>query len=261
MKTEIFIVSVAKHFDWLEYCLRSIQKFASGFSGVTLLVPSDDHQKAIGVANCYTSTTMPLSVLHGPEWPGKGMLWHMAQKMRADEWCRDADFVLHLDSDCMFTEPVTPDDYFENGKPVLMHASFDWLINTQQANLSMWKEAAERALGWEVTQETMRRHPAVHYASLYGETRHWIEKHTGMPMDDFVRAGRNEFPQETCEFVTLGAVAWKRLPTEYAWRNQETQGFPPSKLVQFWSHQSPTIPQAPVYKDKPFPCTPDYFLK
>jgi hypothetical protein len=260
LKTEIFIVSVAKHFDWLEYCLRSIQKFASGFSGVTLLVPSDDHQKAIGVANCYNSQ-VPLSVLHGPEWPGKGMLWHMAQKMRADEWCKGADFVLHIDSDCMFTEPVTPEDYFVDGKPVLMHASFEWLVKAQQANLSMWKEAAERALGWEVTQETMRRHPAVHHHSLYVTARQCIEAHTGMKCDDYIQSCENQFPQTFAEFPTLGAVALKVFPDFYAWRNQETQGFPPSKLVQFWSHSPPHVPQAPVYKDKPFPCTPDYFLK
>lgn len=261
MKTEIFVVSCQKHFDWLEYCLRSIAKFATGFSGVTLLVPDDDHQKAIGVANCYNNAEVPLSVLHGDEWPGKGMLWHMAQIMRSDIWCRDADFVLHFDSDCLFTEPVRPEDYFEDGKPVLMHASYDWLINTQQANLGMWKANAERALGGTVTEETMRRHPAVHYEWLYRAARACIEQHTGMSIDKFIMSCENSFPQSFAEFPTLGAVAWRLFPDSYAWRNQETQGFPPSKLVQFWSHQSPTIPQAPVYKDKPFPCTPDYFLK
>ncbi len=258
MKTDIFIVSVAKHFDWLEYCLRSIAKHATGFGCTTLLVPSDDHQKAIGVANCFPG---PISIRHGPEWPGKGMLWHMAQKMRADEWCKGADFILHLDSDCMFTEPVTPEDYFVDGKPVLMHASFDWLINTQQANLGMWKNNAERALGWTVTEETMRRHPAVHYRAVYLKARDCIEAHTRMGCDRFIESGHNDFPQQFAEFPTLGAVAWRHFWEHYSWRDQQREGFPPSKLVQFWSHAPPNKPQSPVYQDRPFECTPDYFLK
>lgn len=260
MRCEIFIVSCAKHFDWLEYCLKSISKFASGFSGVTLLVPEDQRPLALERGfekDCGLTCCLPLC---GPEWPDKGMLWHMAQVMNADEWCPQADFILHTDSDCVFSEPVTPEDYFVNGKPVLMHASFEWLAK-QQANLMMWKVAAEKALGWRVTEEIMRRHPAVHYRKVYAKTRECIERHTKMSCDDFIRSGENRFPQSVAEFPTLGAVAWKHFHGDYAWRNQETQGFPPSKLVQFWGHQTPEIPQEPIYMGKPFRCTPKHLLE
>ena len=117
MKCEIFIVSFGRHFQWLEYCLRSIEKYASGFSGTTLIVPDVDEPMAKAMFHGVT-------VKSGPEWEGKGMLWHMAQVMRADEWCPDADFILHTDSDCVFHEPTTPDDFFANGKPMLFHESF-----------------------------------------------------------------------------------------------------------------------------------------
>lgn len=259
MKTDILIVTYAKDFPWLEYCLQSIGKFARGFSMVTILVPDEDYVRARSLA---TKHDLPFKahVVAGKEWAAAGMVWHMAQIMRADEWCPEADFILHLDPDCIFTEPVAPQDYLKDGRPILMHASFHWLITCQQANLRMWKEAAERALGWEVTEETMRRHPAVHYRWLYKKAREYIEKHTGQPCDDYIRSCRNEFPQGFAEFPTLGAVAWRHHHADYAWINQERDPFPDSKLVQFWSHSPPHIPQSPTYKGHPFECTPESLL-
>ncbi len=260
MKCEIFIVSFARHFPWLDYCLRSIDKHATGFSGVTLIVPDVD--EALAKVTFPQATTIG----SGKEWEGKGMLWHMAQVMRADEWCPHADFILHTDSDCVFSEPATPEDYFKSGKPVLMHASFDWLAK-QQANLIMWQAAVQKALGWKPSQETMRRHGAVHYRRTYRMARELIEKHTKQSCDDYIRSCENAFPQTFCEFVTLGEVAWKHLHVHYSWRNQEASGFPPSKIVQFSSGNSPAgivfppeTAQHPVYQGEPLHCTPDFFV-
>lgn len=253
MKCEIFIVSYAKHFLWLHYCLLSIGKHATGFSGVTLIVPDIDEPMA--------KAMFPgIIIKSGKEWEGKGMLWHMAQVMRADEWCPHADFILHTDSDCVFSEPVTPEDYFKGGKPVLMHATFKWLTK-QQANLEMWRTAAEKALGWSVDREFMRRHPAVHYRKVYKTARERIEIHTKMPCDEYIKSCENGFPQTFAEYPTIGAVAWRHFHPDYSWRDQETDGFPPSKIVQFWGHQAPAIPQKPVYKGEPFECTPEYFVQ
>lgn len=262
MNVEILIVSCAKHFDWLEYCLRSIARFAHDFSGVTVVVPEPDLHIAVQRWPEMELGDQPVKWPEcGDEWKDKGMLWHFAQILNADRLCPDADFILHTDSDCMFSEPVTPDDYFVDGKPVLMHASFEWLVRCQQANLSMWKEAAEKALGWSVDQETMRRHPAVHGRLTYEWTRNSITRHHGRNWDEYILSCSNDFPQTFAEFPTLGAVAWHLLHDHYHWINQETEPFPHSKIVQFWSHSPPGIPQRPIYNGQPFECTPDYFLK
>jgi len=250
---EIFVVSCAKHFPWLEYCLRSIDKYCAGFAGVTVLVPSSDDLLA---ASFHFSGKWFI----GEEWPDKGMLWHMAQIMKADHWCPDADFILHTDSDCMFVEPVTPDDYFENGKPILYHQSFKTL-GVKHPDVLRWQKVVQDCVMFKVTQETMRRHPAVHHRKVYSAARHEIESKTKMQWDKYIESQRNEFPQTFCEFVTLGNVAMHYYPKEYTLLDMEKNAWPPQKLVQFWSHSPPHIPQKPVYKGAPFECTPDYFLK
>lgn len=259
--TDILIVSCAKHFNWLRYALLSCKRFATGFRQIKILIPDED-------LSAITPLLTELSQKDGigsrvqcyGDWPGKGFLRHEHVIMCSDEFT-DADFVCHIDSDCMFTEPVTPEDYFVNGKPVMVHASFHWLVTEQQANLGMWQVAVEKAVGWIPTEETMRRHPAVHYRETYKVARRCIEEHTKMSCADYIKSCENSFPQTFSEFPTLGAVAWKFFWSEYHWLDQGKGEWPYSKLCQWWSHQSPELPQSPVYKGKPWTGTPEELLK
>lgn len=262
MKVEIFIVSCAKHFSWLEYALRSIAEFADGFSRTTILIPRGQEQELPEDIRAPTFGTVPQRIQLGDEWPEKGFLWHMAQIMRADEWCPEADFILHTDSDCLFTEPVTPDDYFVDGKPVLYYEKFA-SIARKHPEVGVWQSVVQECLPFPVRYETMRRHPAVHHRSVYAKAREQIESKTKKPSDEYIASCRNEFPQSFCEFVTLGNVAMEYFRSHYhlvdtfGFQN----GFPPQKLTQFWSHSPPDVPQSPVYRGKPFECTPEQLLK
>jgi hypothetical protein len=149
-----------------------------------------------------------------------------------------------------------------DGKPVLLYATYHWLVTTQQANLGMWKVAVENAIGGMSEHEFMRRHPAVHRRELYSVARACIKAHKGKDCADYIRSCEESFPQTFCEFNTLGEVAWRLFRDDYRWWNQEIEGFPkPHKIVQFWSHASPEQPQAPYFRDQPFECTPESLLK
>lgn len=239
MKTSILIVTCARHFPWMEYCLKSIAKYARDFHEVALVLPS---QEPLGDVNEMIDRhpgPVPLRVILEPEWPGKGMLWHEWMIVKSDLVCPESDFILHTDSDCVFTQPVTPQDYFVDGKPVLMYASYEWLCK-QQTNIRNWQVATENALGGIVENEFMRRHPAVHYREVYARTRQAIEDRNRMRCEDYIKSCRNEFPQGFAEFPTLGEIAWRQLREQYHWINQETEPFPPEKLHQFWSHRVPS---------------------
>ena len=169
----------------------------------------------------------------------------MSMIMKADLLCPSADFILHLDPDCIFCEPVTPDDYFVEGKPVLMYASYHWItrrfnpwnLPPDQSYFMHWKRAVEAAIGGQSENEFMRRHPAIHYRKLYQEARNLIEQHQGVVNADiYIIEQKNTFPQTFAEFPTLGEVAWRLFKNWYHWVNQETVGRPHDKLIEFWSH-------------------------
>jgi hypothetical protein len=230
MKTvEIFIVTYWKDNEWLAWCLKSIARFASGFSGITVVAPYRD--KAVIAPRCeeYGAT-----LKHFNEHEGRGMLHHMAINCMADQFVH-SDFALHMDSDCIFTEPVTPDDYFVDGKPVLLKQAYeDFMISHPGAYY--WKECTEHALKQSVLYETMRRHPAVHPMETYVATRRALEKAQGRPFIQWALDGKNEFPQFWSEFNLLGAVAHAELADQYHWIDVGKKPSPKNKLAQFWSH-------------------------
>lgn len=234
MTVEIFIVSFVGDIEYLRWNLKSILKFCSGFSGVTLLVPvsqiADFHdlQKEYGV-----------TLKAFQEAPGKGHIHHQAMECCADRWCPDADFILHTDSDCVFTEPVTPEDYFVDGKPVLCIQRYSTLPPEVP-----WKSVTENIVRFECLYETMRRHPAVHYRQLYKDTRKHVEAVHKFPFTPFVLTLKPDFPQGISEYNLLGAIAltdkWKH---RYHFVDMDSQPAPHSKLSQMWSKAPPNQEQ------------------
>jgi hypothetical protein len=238
-KVQLFIVTYAKDFSYLEYCLRSIKKFAIGFSGVTILVPTKDVHALrtivgqVGLEN--------VTVKSGYEWKDKGMLWHMAMLCRADEFCPDADYIAHWDADCIFTAPVFPDTFFKDGNPLLRYEPFESLAK-RHPGIWNWKVAAENALPFSVADEFMRGHPEVYARATYEKTRQLIEEKHKVSFNGYVRSCKNSYPQTFAEHPALGAVAAAYFSDSYCLSDCSRQDNPdksPYPTVQFWSHRPP----------------------
>jgi hypothetical protein len=233
MTTDILIATCLKDIEYLEYCVRSVHKFASGFNKLVLVVGADEepHFRMF-------SQGAIIKTYQRPSDPVKYQIAAQAQKCMADLHC-EADFILHTDSDCAFTEPVTPEDYFVNGKPVMLIRPFSTLPG------SPWKEPTEKALGFPVEFECMARHPQVNPRGLYGDVRRRIEQIHGKQFEQYVLSQRGEFPFGFSEHCALGAYAlhdsiWS---ITYHWINTAIHVRPKDKLYQAWSHSPPNLPQ------------------
>lgn len=236
MKVSILIISYIKHFPWLKQCLRSIEKYATGFHEVSVWVPNEDIPEMQKLEQEYKGS-IPIRVVGYDDWPAKGMLKHFDLIFHADQCCPEADYITHMDSDTIFIAPVTPADYIVDGKPVLMYASYDWLGRIEPAILC-WQEGAHQALGWKPHEEAMRRLPLTYTRETYLLTRQCVERNVRKPISDYIKDQRNEFPQTVNEFPTLGAYAWRFMSQRYQWINQELEPRPKDKLFQLWGHAS-----------------------
>ncbi len=235
MKTSILIVSWLQDLPWLKYCLRSIEKFATGFHETVVLVP---HQEATWFNNLLV---LPKSARYAtyPRVTDKAKfhLHHQAMKCHADAWCPTADFVLHMDSDCVFSEPVTPEDYFVYGKPVMLIEPYKNLVNNP------WQEPTQKALKRVVEWETMRRHPQVNPAEVYVDLREHMHQLHNMTLESYVLTRKAEYPWGFSEHCTIGAYAYEYHRNLYHWIDVSKHPRPHSKLIQFWSHSPPDKPQ------------------
>ena len=225
MNVPILMVTYAKDIEFAWASLRSIEKYATGFSGVKIIVPNPDVPAFKAIAG-------QAEVIGFDECPGKGMCHHMALICMADLFCNTADAILHLDADCLFTEPVSLEDYVIDGKPVLVRQRYSEF--PEQRTRYSWKKCILAATGIDPEWETMCRHPSVHLPETYRRTRFLIERTTGQNFLAYILSCRNIYPQTFAEFPTLGAVAFAHYPERYHWI--DWANCPPAKLKDFWSH-------------------------
>jgi len=247
---QILYVTFARDLDWLRFSLESIRKYGKGFGGITIVVPTVDVDKFLQFER-YSTKECPILIKNFLEYPGKGFVHHLAMKCYADVFCPNATHVLHMDPDCLFCAPFTPDDYFMDGKPVLVIESYE-LLNRYFKERAFWKIGVDEALGIDAKFETMCRHPAVHHIDTYSGVRSRVEKIHVTSFTDYYLKGKNSFPQTRSEFPVLGAFAIEFMGDKYYFHdcsperearlsevmtNRELKiGHPDNKLVQFWSY-------------------------
>lgn len=253
----IFIVTHAKDFEWLSYCLLSVFRFGSGFKDVVVALPKTDEPGLTGVYSTLAKH-FPVIRLKIAEFdqapPPLGHLHHNIIKCRADEYS-DADYILHMDSDCIFTESVTPETFMSEGKPVLLVKSWATIERDKTGSIC-WREPANRALGFQTTHETMQRQPLVYHRGLYPAVRRHMEALHGIPFDKYVLAQKNTYPCGFAEFNTLGSFAIRHLPDCYHIIDVGHLPHPHNPVRQYWSHGPLDKPQNIWHEGKLVNVTP-----
>ncbi len=230
MTTSILLVTHARDLRYAEWCVASILKFSEGFSGLTIVCPNSEKGEFSQLANYGDAKLVGHDLV--------GHLGAQTQKCFADQHC-NSDFVLHLDSDTIFTSDVSPSDYFVDGKPVMLIEEYSRLIGCP------WKEHTDRALGIDAKFETMRRHPQVNPVGLYPAMRARVAEVHGKAFESYMMAQKADFPWGASEHNFLGAFAlWHPdWSGKYHWIDVAKDQRPKDKLYQAWSHSPPEVPQ------------------
>jgi len=211
MSADIFIRSYAPDFKWLNYCLFSCAKFAKGFSSIQIAVPEQDK---------HLLSHLTIEEIHGVN-PAcqDGYLDQQITKLHADEFCA-GEYIVHLDSDCIWTKEVSPENFFKNGKPIIL---------VEDNVISPWQEISEKTLGWHDTKEYMRRLPIIYPRWVYEEFRKWIVNKHGMTLRQWISIQRF---REFSEFNTLGQWLYRFHNEKFEWLHpSDVEAF----AKQFWS--------------------------
>jgi hypothetical protein len=219
MTASIFIRSYEKDFEWLHYCLRSIQKFATGFSEVVICVPEGQEVKLRHLTAERVITT------HDGQ---PGYLCQQLNKMQADLRTR-SDYVLHFDSDMIFTAPVTPDFFFKDGKPIWLMTP--WSVMSSEEKKA-WMHVMVKALQEFPPYEFMRKCAVIVPREVYGGLRAHMEKLHGITFEQYVM---NQPGHEFSEYNCLGFYAWLYHRDKFHWHDTTIDGVPEWPFQQRWS--------------------------
>lgn len=217
-RVSIFIKSYPPDFEWMSYCLRSLQKYASGFHEIVVAIP--EH------ANLDLTLEKVVKV-HDPD-DGKGYLRQQVHKLNADQHC-EGDFILHIDSDEVLRRPVTPDTFFRNGLP--------WWFMTPMATVC----PAARKAWFHVMAKCLQRAPEFEYMRkttilvprwAYAEFRAFIQAEHGVSMETYVM---NQPGREFSEYNCLGMFLHHFHPEKFYWHDESKEGMPEPWERHFWS--------------------------
>jgi hypothetical protein len=221
---DILIKTYEKDYEWLKYCLRSIDKFVTGVRRVWVLTP----QKAW----CPKTTVIPCQVVEVEEYKHDAYLSQQLFKIQADTFS-DADWILHIDSDTIFTRPVTPETYLKDAKYVWMMTPMDQAHPDQQQS---WRKVMEKFVGKPPTFEFMRRFPFMFPRWLYAEFRKFCEVQHQVGIERYVM---DQPYREFSEFNAIGFYAYEYWKDKFEWidtsKHPESE-WPVLTVDQRWSH-------------------------
>lgn len=222
MTSSIFIRSWRKDRFYLDWLLRSLAKFATGFRDIVVAIPEGDkiHFQS---TNFYTA-----SVVWVKEKEGTGYLSQQADKMHADQYCAGNNIMI-LDSDCFIKKPITPEMFMANDKPVAL------IRHWQDAGTGIvWKEITEKFLKFECMFETMCTLPIILERRILPLLRDYCSANHHVSITDYILAQPgNDFS----EFNAALNFAMRFCPYCYDWRiaDPAKDGIPRDHLIQRWS--------------------------
>lgn len=223
---DIFIKTREHDYPWLEWCLKSIAKFTYGFRRTIAQSPNPLPDFDFVESRVRTDQ-------HEHEKDKEpGYLWQQVCKLHADQKI-DADFILFMDSDCVFTRNVTPNDFIKDGKPIWQYTPLDQARPDQH----VWAPVMEKFLGKKPEHEFMRRHPFIVPRWAFEELRTFCKYRHGKSLEEYIMGQAdqsNGLSLVFSEWNCLGFFLWTYHRDKIEWVLDSEAG--PPWVYQGFTH-------------------------
>lgn len=220
MTCDIVIRSYWKDLDWLRLAIASIHRFCTGFRQVVIIFPSSTKpwlkrsDLPAGVRICFCRD-------YADDYLGQ-----QVTKLHADEFT-DADYICHIDSDCIFCRDTSPQKLIRDAKPVVIMEPIALLGRHYP-----WRRPTEKFLGCTVLDDFMRQPPFTFPRRLYSAIRQYAVRQHGVDIETWVMA---QPPRGFSEYNALGAFAWENYFHDFVWIDAAAGTAPEQHCRWYWS--------------------------
>ena len=187
----------------MKYLLRSIEIFWPRFLGsVVVVLDAGDEVFLKYVLPKNPTHHYVVAFEHLPCLPGR--VFNQYSYLNLDRHCT-ADYVVTIDSDCVFHLPVTPDLIFRHGKVIL--------TSSRRFQETLWRSSVDAILNpglydghYMVTQ------PVVFALSTFSSFRKWFHKTQGICYEDKLATISPRFYHTFCWMCQLGTYLERGNP-------------------------------------------------
>jgi hypothetical protein len=219
---DIVIRSYYRDFRWLRHCLASVDRYCHGFRSVVVIIPQASLAKWRWLG--LHADRVVCCPAYRDDYLGQ-----QVSKLHADVYS-DADYICHVDSDCIFRRPTRPGNLADAGRPYVLMEPYARLDPHVP-----WRALTERFLGEEVNHEFMRRPPYTFPRWIYPALRKRCQARHGMSLAEYVLS---QPPRGFSEFNALGAYAYRHHRDAFTWVDVADSAVPPEPCRVFWSRQN-----------------------
>lgn len=236
MSVALIVRSYNKDFCWLEWAVKCMDKYLTGVDEKILITPTDQVPQCAGF---FDKHAFSQENCHG----------YIAQQIdKLTAWRHtDCQYLLYVDSDCMFHKPWDARSKIVDGRCLLYRERWETLAPWGH----FWRDVIRRYTGLETEFEYMRCQPIMHCASTVRE----VVEHYPKLFDEARQLTNGEFS----EFNIIGTFAAKYTPERYLF----SEGPFEDVIRSYWSHGGLTPEIEAEINDKILACgiTPDHDLR
>jgi hypothetical protein len=219
MGCALFVRTYWRDLDWLALSLASIARFCRDFDDIVVVLPRRSEPWLRRTA------LPPVGRIEFCRDYRDDYLGQQATKLHADLFT-DAEFICHVDSDCIFTRNVGPDELIVDGKPLIKMRAIGQLGRERP-----WQGPTESFLGSPVAFDFMCHPPFTFPRWLYARVREHAQAVHRMNLETYLE---RQPPRGFSEFNVLGALAWMRWPQSLTWIECAGQ-VPDAPCRWYWS--------------------------
>jgi glycosyltransferase involved in cell wall biosynthesis len=207
---DIYIKSYKNDFKWLELCLKSIEKYVTGYNEIIIVIPESD------------TFHSDMAFVHRVKEEGHGYLFQQYCKMTAFHYC-SAPYVMYVDSDCIFHSPVNVQDLIKEDKPQILMTSYSEIPGVP------WQKPTADFIGQVPEFEFMRRHCFIYHRQTLVNLYNWFK-------GDLKKHILSRVNREFSEFNAIGFYAYLFERDKYNFVNTKDWVYTPAIVNQYHSY-------------------------
>jgi hypothetical protein len=218
---DLIIRSYWKDLPWLQLCLRSITRYCSGFRHVIVVLPHGSEARLRRAPPLDPRVRVQLCADYPDDYLGQ-----QVTKLSVHHFT-DADFICHVDSDCVFRQLTTPGDLIAGHRPTIVMRPF-----AELGRHWPWRGPTEAFLGWSVSHDFMQQPPFVYPRWLYPALHEFCLHRHKVSLERYVLSRP---PRAFSEFNALGAFAYARFRDSFRWIDAAVTDPGPGRCQWYWS--------------------------
>ncbi|WP_331298624.1 DUF6492 family protein [Methylobacterium oryzae] len=184
----------------LEFLLKSIDKYCKNLNEYVVVCRERCRPAIAPIVARHGQFTLSICPDYNFDYIGQQIT-----KLRSHLYTK-CDFVIHVDSDCIFVKHFDLSTYFFNGLPVLYHREYNYFYREKFE--MPWQYITSKFLCRQVDFEFMALFPLIYPRRLYIDLEEWFNDTHGFGYENI--ESRLKIRHEFSEFNLLGAFSYYR---------------------------------------------------